>query len=186
MGHLWRCLQKEIKLFAVKIWAKVDRDTRDIARWSRRLDMTSCSTGLRAETTIGIVLITAFNARAQPCEVVTITSGESRRMSSITSDHSSPGGPSPPHLPANSRRGLLRPRSHDVGVHSGRRTSAVRPGQRSLGRTKRAQSARAAGHDSLAAPRPRCEARGEQSADYEIAPPHPITSSRPDSQRTTK
>ena len=32
MGHLWRCLQKEIKLFAVKVGAKVGRNTRDIAR----------------------------------------------------------------------------------------------------------------------------------------------------------
>ena len=50
--------------------------------------MIPCSTGLRAETTIGIVLTTAFNTRAQLCELVTMTSGESRRMSSITDDQS--------------------------------------------------------------------------------------------------
>ena len=49
-----------------------------------RFDTRPCSTGLRAETTIGIVRLTARNRRAQWRELVTITSGESRRMSSIT------------------------------------------------------------------------------------------------------
>ena len=36
MGHLWRCLQKEIELFAVEIWARVDRDPRNVARSLRK------------------------------------------------------------------------------------------------------------------------------------------------------
>ena len=36
MGHLWRCFQKEVDLFAVEIWARVDRDPRNVARSLRK------------------------------------------------------------------------------------------------------------------------------------------------------
>ena len=60
-----------------------------------------------------------------------MTSGESGECRPSPQPIRPADRPNPPHLHASSRQGLLRPRSRDVGVHSGRRTSAVRPDQRS-------------------------------------------------------